>query len=87
MSNDVLSVKLNTRYSADINKEIYDFTGEFNYLYCYDEELDYYAIYNMNSGKIMDRSNGNIFEGFFDYKCYYGGYGAYFIKTVKSYIA
>ncbi len=83
MSNDVLSGKLNTRYSADINKEIYDFTGEFNYLYCYDEELDYYAIYNMNSGKIMERSNGNIFEGFFDYKCYYGGYGAYFYQDGK----
>lgn len=80
MSNDILSDKLNTNFSADVNQELYDFTGEFNYLFCYDEELDYYAIYNMDSGKIMERSNGNIYEGYTNYKCYYGGYGSYFYQ-------
>ncbi len=80
MSNEVLSEKFNTNFSADINKELYDFTGEFNYLLCYSEELDYYAVYNMDSGRIMERSNGNVYDGVLDYKCYYGGYGSYFYQ-------
>lgn len=81
MANEVLSEKLNTKFNADINKELYDFTDKFNYLLCYDKELDYYAIYNMDSGRIMERSNGNVYDGILDYKCYYGGYGSYFYES------
>lgn len=80
MSNDVMSDKLDGNFIANINKELYDFTGEFNYMFCYDKELDYYAIYNMDSGKIMERSNGNVYDGFLDYKCYYGGFNSYFYQ-------
>lgn len=80
MCNEILSEKLNDKFSADIIKEIYDFTGEFNYLLCYDKSLDYYAIYNMDSGKIMERSEGNVFDGYLDYKCFYAGLNMYFYE-------
>jgi hypothetical protein len=78
--NDIMSKKLNKDFSADISKELYDFTGNSNYLLCYDSSLDYYAIMNMDSGSIMERSNGQVYDGYLDYKCYYGGYSSYFYE-------
>ena len=48
---------------------------------CYDKELDCYAIINMNSGSIMERSSGNVYEGYLNYKCYYGGFNSYFYEN------
>ena len=75
-----MSKKLGTDFSANINKELYDFTGNSNYLLCYDSNLDYYAILNMNSGSIMERSNGQVYDGYLEYKCYYAGFNSYFYE-------
>ncbi|MDE7079811.1 MAG: C39 family peptidase [Clostridia bacterium] len=75
-----MSKKLDAVFSADISKELFDFTGNSNYLLCYDSSLDYYAIMNMNSGSIMERSNGLVYDGHFYYKCYYACYISYFYE-------
>ena len=81
LCDDIMSKKLGQTFRTTTNKELYDFTREFNYLLCYDKELDCYAIINMNSGSIMERSSGNVYEGYLNYKCYYGGFNSYFYEN------
>ncbi|MBE5763024.1 MAG: hypothetical protein E7338_02235 [Clostridiales bacterium] len=76
---ELMSYKLDQNYICTLTKEVYDFSGNANYMLCYDENLNWYAIINRTSGDVLERKESKSpYNDYLEYKCFYLGYGNYY---------
>ena len=76
---ELMSYKLDKNYICSFTKELYDFSGAANYMLCYDENLNWYAIINRESGDVLERKESTSpYNDYLQSICYYLGYGNYF---------
>jgi len=77
--NELMEYKTECAYYATLFLELYDFTKVSNYILCYDENCNWYAIINRNSGDVSERANSeSSHANYSDKECFYLGYGNYY---------
>ena len=76
---ELMTFKLDQNYCCSYVKELYDCSSDANYLLCYDDNLNWYAIVNRISGDVLERrESSSPYDYYLDFKCYYLGFGNYF---------
>lgn len=82
---DILRDKVNQSFSISEYKLLYSLDNKDNYIAVYDEDLNYFAVYDRDAGIIMERYEGlNPYSDYFNFKCYYGGYGTYLYENENA---